>query len=211
MLSEDCVRKVLARLKGNCPEAKISLKHRNAFQLLIATILSAQCTDRRVNLVTPALFADLKKPKDFSQAGPKKVETYIKTCGLYRSKAKNIVATCRLIEDQYGGRVPKTITELRTLPGVGRKTSNVVAAGAFGADAIAVDTHVFRVASRIGLTHAKTPEKTEEQLMKVIPKKDWSKAHHWLIHHGRTICHARTPKCAACPVKRWCKYYQQNA
>ncbi len=211
MLTRPQVQKVLAKLAANCPRSRTALKHRNPFQLLIATILSAQCTDKRVNIVTPPLFRDLKKPRDFVAAGQKKLESYVKTCGLYNSKAKNIIATCKKIEKEYGGKVPDTIDELRKLPGVGRKTANVVASQAFGADAIAVDTHVFRVSNRIGLAKAKTPEKTEKQLMEMIPKKDWSKAHHWIIHHGRTLCHARKPNCPECPVTRWCEYFKYSS
>jgi endonuclease-3 len=201
------IKKVLRTLKDNCPQARTALKHRNPFQLLIATILSAQCTDKRVNMVTPVLFRDLKGPTDFVKVGQRRLETYIKTCGLYKSKAKNIIAACNLILDEYGGKVPSDIHDLQKLPGVGRKTANVVASQAFNAHAIAVDTHVFRVSNRIGLADSKSVIKTEEQLMEVSPKKDWSKAHHWIIHHGRTICHASKPKCEECPIKSWCGYY----
>ena len=207
MLAGSAVRTVLKRLKANCPDASTALSHRNPFELLIATILSAQCTDKRVNLVTPTLFRDLKTPKDFVVIGADQLEEYIKTCGLYRSKARNIVKCCQQLIDDFNGKVPQTVKELQTLAGVGKKTANVVASVAFKVPAIAVDTHVFRVSNRIGLAKAKDVKKTEAQLNKVIPKKDWRHAHHWIIYHGRTICHARNPKCAICPVNKWCEYY----
>jgi len=210
MLAKQDVKKVLKGLAENCPDATTALHHKNPFQLLIATILSAQCTDKRVNLVTPALFRKLKTPADFVAAGPKTIADFIKTCGLYQSKAKYIYSTCGRLVGEYGGKVPNSIQTLQKLPGVGRKTANVVASVAFDIPAIAVDTHVFRVSNRIGMAHAKTPAKTEEQLMAIIPEKDWSKAHHWIIHHGRTICHARKPKCDTCPVNKWCAYYKSQ-
>lgn len=209
MLDKRQTTQVLKKLAEQCPEARTALRHRNPFELLVATILSAQCTDKRVNLVTPALFRALNTPEDFVAAGPKRLEEYIKTCGLYRSKAKNIVAACHKLIEDHEGQVPRNISELRKLPGVGRKTANVVASQAFAIPAIAVDTHVFRVANRIGLAKQKTPEKTEDELRQCIPKKDWSQAHHWIIHHGRTICHARKPACDKCPVRRWCTYYRE--
>jgi len=209
MLEPKQARQVLKRLAANCPDASTALKHKNPFQLLIATILSAQCTDKRVNVVTPPLFRDLKTPGDFTKIPISRLESYIKTCGLYKSKARNIQKACRQLLEEHRGRVPRTIVELQKLAGVGQKTANVVASVAFDVPAIAVDTHVFRVSNRLGLARAKTPEKTEVQLQEVIPKRDWSKAHHWIIHHGRTICHARKPACPRCPVKRWCQYYQE--
>ena len=167
-------------------------------------ILSAQCTDARVNRVTPRLFADFPTPRSLASAEPKDLEPYIKTCGLYRSKAKNIINACRALVERHRDRVPDTMEELLALPGVGRKTANVVLAVAFDRDAIAVDTHVFRVANRLALVKAKTPAETERQLMQVVPRGNWSKAHHWLIHHGREICHARNPECARCMVVDLC-------
>lgn len=210
MLQADAARKVLKQLALNCPDATTALRHRNPFELLVATILSAQCTDKRVNLVTPALFRDLKTPQDFAAIPQRRLETYIQTCGLYKSKAQHIRKASQQILTDFHGRVPRTVAELQTLAGVGKKTANVVASVAFDVPAIAVDTHVFRVSNRIGLAHAKTPAKTEEQLHKVIPKKDWSKAHHWIIHHGRSICYARKPRCPICPVRKWCEYYHES-
>lgn len=210
MLDRPTGRKVLKRLADNCPDATTALRHRNPFELLIATILSAQCTDKRVNLVTPTLFRHLKTPQDFATVPQRTLEKYIQTCGLYKSKARNIRKASRQIIEDYKGQVPRTVKELQKLAGVGQKTANVVASVAFDVPAIAVDTHVFRVSNRIGLARAKTPEKTEEQLHLAIPKKDWSKAHHWIIHHGRTICHARKPRCDICPVNQWCEFVKNN-
>ncbi len=210
MLEAKAIKSVLKKLKDSYPEATTALEHHNPFQLLIATILSAQCTDKRVNIVTPALFRDLPTPQAIAKAGEAKLTPYIKTCGLYKSKARNIVKCCQQLLDDFGGKVPQTIKELQTLAGVGKKTANVVASVAFEVPAIAVDTHVFRVSNRIGLAHAKDVKKTEAQLNENIPKKDWRHAHHWLIYHGRSICHARNPKCEACPVSRWCLYYNRT-
>ncbi|MBC5806775.1 MAG: endonuclease III [Candidatus Eremiobacter antarcticus] len=202
-------RAVLSRLASVYAGATTALRYRNDFELLIAVILSAQCTDARVNLVTPALFRAYPNAAALARPEPKDVEPYIKTCGLYRSKAKNIVAASRKIAE-LGGRIPDTMEDLLELPGVGRKTANVVLAVAYERDAIAVDTHVFRVANRLRLVRAKTPEKAEHQLMKVVPRAQWSQAHHWLIHHGREICHARIPECPRCPLLDLCpsaKYF----
>jgi endonuclease-3 len=172
--------------------------------LLVAVILSAQCTDARVNLVTPALFRTYPDAAAIAALEPSDLEPLIMTCGLYKTKAKNIVAASRLLVARHRGRVPRTMAELLELPGVGRKTANVVLAVAFEQAAIAVDTHVFRVANRLGLTKATNPVQTETQLMEVVPKAEWSDAHHWLIHHGREICHARKPLCAECPLRALC-------
>lgn len=167
-------------------------------------ILSAQCTDARVNMVTPALFERYPDAGSMAHARPKEVEKYIKTCGLFSTKAKNIVGASKMIVERFNGDVPATMDELLELPGVGRKTANVVLSVAFEQDAIAVDTHVFRVANRLGLVRAKTPHDVEKQLMKVVPKDQWSDAHHWLIHHGREICFARNPNCKGCPLVDLC-------
>ena len=167
-------------------------------------ILSAQCTDARVNLVTPQLFARFPTAESIARLEPEALEPYIQTCGIYHSKAKNIVNACRAIVARHGGRVPDTMDALLRLPGVGRKTANVVLAVAFARDAIAVDTHVLRVAHRLGLIRATAPAQAERQLMKVVPQRDWSKAHHWLIHHGRQICRARNPRCPSCMLVDLC-------
>ena len=167
-------------------------------------ILSAQCTDARVNMVTPALFERYPNVEAMANAKVEEVEKYIKTCGLFSTKAKNIVGASKLIVERFHGEVPSTMDELLELPGVGRKTANVVLSVAHKQDAIAVDTHVFRVANRLGLVRAKTPEEVEKQLQRVVPKVQWSDAHHWLIHHGREICFARNPNCPGCPLVDLC-------
>ncbi len=196
---------ILQALAQAYPDAKPGLDFTNAFELLIATILSAQCTDKQVNKVTPKLFADYPDARAMAKLTPEELAPYIRSCGFYATKAKNIVMTCNILVDQYDGQVPADLELLQKLPGVGRKTANVVCSNAFGMDAIAVDTHVFRVSNRLGLAHAKNVEKTEEQLMENIPKDKWSIAHHWLIWHGRRICSARNPKCAECPLAPWCE------
>ena len=202
----DNTKKILLQLSRMYPQARTALVHRNPLEMLIATILSAQCTDKRVNVVTRELFKKFKRPGNYVRLGARKLEPHIQTCGLYRNKAKNIVAACRMIRDEFEGEVPRSRESLMRLPGVGRKTANVVLSNVFGLPAIAVDTHVFRVSNRLGLVKAKTPEETERQLMKVIPRSRWSVAHHWLIRHGRALCHARKPGCAQCPLARWCRY-----
>jgi endonuclease-3 len=176
----------------------------NPFQLLIAVILSAQCTDVRVNQVTRRLFAKYKEPGDFVSLSHEQLEAEIRECGLFRNKAKNILKTCYLLEKCYGGQVPKTRAELMSLPGVGRKSANVVLSQAFGQDALAVDTHVFRVSHRLGLACGKTPAATEAELLQIIPQAKWSFAHLWLIHHGRRVCHAQNPECARCLLLEYC-------
>jgi len=184
--------------------AETALHYGSTFQLLVAVILSAQCTDARVNLITPALFARYPNAKRMAAATAREIIPFIHSCGFFRMKAKHVVETSRAIVERFGGRVPSTLEDLTSLPGVGRKTANVVLAVAFGQAAIAVDTHVFRVANRLGLTHAKTPKQSEQQLMRVVPRRDWSRAHHWLIHHGREVCHARNPDCAHCKLADLC-------
>ena len=170
----------------------------------MAVILSAQCTDARVNLVTPALFARYPTPQALASANRRDLERLIKSCGFFRTKARNLMGASRILIERYGGRVPSTIDELLELPGVGRKTANVILAVAYGKAAIAVDTHVFRVANRLGLVKARNPLDAERQLMQAVPQSDWSSAHHWLIHHGRSICHARSPECRRCVVVDLC-------
>lgn len=203
------IKSILELLEKHYYDAKPGLNFENPFQLLIATILSAQCTDKQVNKVTPNLFAKYKKPEDFAKVKPEELEEDIRSCGFYRTKSRNIIETCKILVEKYDGQVPADIELLQQLPGVGRKTANVVASNAFGIDAIAVDTHVFRVSNRLGLANANTVEKTEKQLMDNIPKKKWSEAHHWLIQHGRKICTARRPKCDECFLTPYCLYYNK--
>ena len=202
---------ILKKLRKLYPEAQCALEHSSPFELLIATILSAQCTDKRVNMITPALFAAANKPDKMLKLGEKKLSNLIKTCGLYQAKTRNILAACRMLVENYEGEVPRELEELIKLPGVGRKTANVVISNAFDTPAIAVDTHVFRVSQRLGLAKAKTPEQIERQLMQVLPKKDWSEAHHLLIHHGRNLCKARNPLCERCPLQGECLYFKNLA
>lgn len=198
--------KVLEGLALSHPDAKPELDYKNPYQLLIATILSAQCTDKQVNKVTPALFEAYPTPSDMAAAEPEDIEPYIRSCGFYHNKAKNIVLACRDIKERFSGEVPSEREPLESLAGVGRKTASVVLSNAFGVPAIAVDTHVFRVSNRIGLACASTVELTEKQLMEAIPEDKWSIAHHWLIFHGRRVCSARNPKCGECLIKQLCEY-----
>ncbi len=204
--SHEKVRAILQGLKKLYPEARCALDHKNPFELLIATILSAQCTDARVNKVTPALFTAAPDAKSMYALGEKKLAQLISSCGLYQSKAKNILATCLLLTKHHHGTVPRDRASLENLPGVGRKTANVVLSNAFGIPALAVDTHVFRISQRLGLAQAKTPEQVERQLMEVIPQSEWIDAHHRMILHGRSLCSARRPDCPNCPLKRWCSF-----
>ena len=202
--------RILEELLRLYPDAKPALHFDNPYQLLVAVILSAQCTDVKVNLVTPALFAAYPNAAALAAATPEEVEPFIKTCGLYHNKAKNLVLTGKALVDRFSGEVPADHDALESLPGVGRKTANVVMSCAFGEDAIAVDTHVFRVTNRLGLADASDVLQTEKQLMQNIPKDQWSRAHHWLIFHGRRVCHARKPECEACTLRELCDYANGN-
>lgn len=184
--------------------AKPELHFSNPFELLIAVILSAQCTDKRVNITTARLFKKAATPAAIVALGISGLEEEIKDCGLFRNKAKNIMATCRMLVEEFGGEVPSDYDTLLKLPGVGRKTANVVTSVAFGRPAIAVDTHVFRIANRLKLAVGETPLAVEKGLMKVIPREKWSAAHHWLIYHGRRVCKANRPLCSECPLVDVC-------
>ena len=203
------IKDVLEKLEKIYPEAVSELVYQTPFQLLISTILAAQCTDVRVNQVTKKLYQHYNTPQDFLKLSEEELGEWIHSCGFYKTKAKNILNTCRILVEKYGGEVPQRREELVELPGVGRKTANVVISNAFGKPAIAVDTHVFRVSNRIGLAHSDNVEDTEEQLMNNIPKTQWSDAHHWLIYHGRRICKARKPLCEQCPLREECLYYKE--
>jgi len=206
----DNINTILTRLSDMYPDAKPELNYKNEYELLIAAILSAQCTDKRVNMVTDVLFTKFPTPQSLAELDYTELEPFIKTCGLYHAKAKNCVDACRMITDKFGGRVPDTMEELMQLPGVGRKVANVVLSNAFGIPAIAVDTHVFRVSNRLGLASASTVEKTEKQLMENIPRDKWSIAHHWLIFHGRRVCSSQKPKCEICRLSDVCRYFGEN-
>lgn len=194
----------LAILEETYRGAKPELVFSNAFELLIAVILSAQCTDKRVNVTTARLFQKAATPEAILSLGLPQLEEEIRDCGLFRNKAKNILAACRMLCEQYGGEVPADFEALQSLPGVGRKTANVVMSVAFHQPAIAVDTHVFRIANRLKLATGTTPLEVEHGLQKAIPREKWSAAHHWLIWHGRKICKARKPLCAECPLAPVC-------
>ncbi len=188
------------------PDVYCQLKHSNPFELLIAVMLSAQCTDKRVNQITFELFQKLKTPRNFIEAGEDRLGEMIKSCGLYKNKSKNIIETCKILLEKHNGKVPDTMEELVDLPGVGRKTAGVVLSNAFGIPAMPVDTHVFRISNRIGLVNASDVEKTEKQLMEQFPEKLWIKLHHLLIYHGRQTCHAKKPECKKCKIKEHCDF-----
>lgn len=202
--------RILTELERLYPDARPALKFNSAYELLVAVILSAQCTDERVNKVTAELFKEYNTPQKMITLSPEELEKKIYSCGFYRMKAEHILSASRDIAEKFGGKVPETPEKLRTLAGVGRKTANVVYSVAFGGDAIAVDTHVFRVSNRLGLAASDTPEKTERDLMESIPKEKWSKAHHWLIFHGRRVCKSQRPDCAGCTLKADCDYFRKG-
>ncbi len=198
-------RKIISLLKGEYPNARCSLEHSNPLELLLATILSAQCTDERVNIVTASLFRKYRKPEDYLAVPASELENDIRSTGFFRNKAKSIQGTCRILSEQYKDRVPETMDELLALPGVARKTANVVLGNAFGiAAGVVVDTHVSRLSQRLELTREKTPEKIEQDLAKLVPRKDWIILPHLLIAHGRKVCKARTPLCGECVIEKLC-------
>ena len=198
-------QQILDKLEEMYPEAKAELVFSNPYEMLVATILSAQCTDRQVNRVTPAVFARYPDANAMAEAQVGELYPMVKSCG-FKSKAGNIIAACRIIRDEHNGQVPDTREELMKLPGVGRKTANVVLSNAFGIPAFAVDTHVFRVSNRLGLCKADTVEETERQMTRLIPEEKWGQAHHWLIWHGRRVCRAQHPLCGECGLKDMCPY-----
>lgn len=199
------VRQIIRLLKRAYPDAKCSLNHSSPFELLIATILSAQCTDARVNIVTQDLFRKYRKPEDYLKVSENELQRDIRTTGFFRNKTKSIQGTAKVLTDQYGGQVPETIEELLELPGVARKTANVVLGNAFGVSSgVVVDTHVTRLSHRLGLSAEKTAEKIEQDLIAIVPKKDWVIFPHLFIAHGRAICKARNPLCAECVVEKVC-------
>lgn len=197
--------KIILLLKREYPQARCSLKFENPLQLLVATRLSAQCTDERVNLVTPALFKKYKSAKDFAKASQSDLEKMIRSTGFFRGKAKSIRMAAKKMVERFGGKVPRTMEEMLSLDGIGRKSANVILGNAYGIPSgIAVDTHVLRLSKRLGLSYANTPEKVEEELMKLVPKGDWILFPHLIISHGRKICQARKPKCGECKLNSLC-------
>ncbi len=207
-LTENEIIEVLELLHKMYPNPESELNYSNPFELLVATILAAQCTDVRVNKVTKELYKQYKRPEDFLKLSEEELGELIRSCGFYRNKSKNILKACKIIVNKHSGQIPDTREELMELPGVGRKTANVVISNAFNKPAIAVDTHVFRVSNRIGLASSNNVDDTEKDLMKNIKKEDWSDAHHWLIFHGRRVCKARKPQCEMCPLTKYCLYFK---
>lgn len=204
-LAPERVAEVLKRLAATYPNAECALHHRNAWELLVATILSAQCTDVRVNMVTPELFRQFPTPKAMSEASQTALEEIIRSTGFYRNKAKSILGAARKITTEFGGKIPRTLAELTTVPGAARKTANVVLGVAYGlAEGIVVDTHVLRISRRLHLTKATEPKEVEQDLMKIIPKDRWIAFSHEVIHHGRQICIARKPRCVDCSLETVC-------
>jgi endonuclease-3 len=211
MIRKERFQLFLAYFTTNFPEPETELHYRNPYELLVAVILSAQCTDKRINLVTPALFERFPDPEALAASNVEEVFTYIRSVSYPNNKSKHLVGMARMLVEKFGSEIPASIPELQELPGVGRKTANVIASVIFNQPAMAVDTHVFRVSRRLGLVPATatTPLAVEKGLMRHIPKELVPKAHHWLILHGRYICLARTPKCSVCPLTSFCLYYEK--
>ena len=201
---------VIAWFSEHMPVAESELHYSDPYQLLVAVILSAQCTDKRVNMTTPALFEAFPTPYHMARATAEEIYPYIRSISYPNNKARNLAGMARMLCEEFGGEVPSDLQQMQRLPGVGRKTANVVMSCAFGEDAIAVDTHVFRVTNRLGLADAPDVLKTEHQLMQAVPKDQWSRAHHWLIYHGRRVCAARKPACETCTLRAWCDYANGN-
>lgn len=202
---------VLNYFNKHQPFAETELEYASPYQLLVAVILSAQCTDKRVNITTPAFFSRFPDPVSLSKAQTEEVYPIIKSISYPNNKGKHLIGMAKMLVDEFNGEIPSDVDELQRLPGVGRKTANVIASCIYDQPKMAVDTHVFRVSARLGLTRgAKNPFQTEMQLIKHIPEDKISLAHHWLILHGRYICTARNPKCVICPIKEWCRYYERN-
>jgi endonuclease-3 len=205
------VRRIFEQLRAANPSPRSELLYRSPFELLVAVILSAQATDKSVNVATRPLFKKAPTPQAMQQLGLAGIKRYIRTIGLFNAKARNILATCKLLVEHYHGEVPHERAALEALPGVGRKTANVVLNVAFGEPTLAVDTHVFRVANRTGLARASNPRAVEDELLRVIPGEFMQHAHHWLILHGRYVCKARLPDCPRCQIARWCEYPDKTA
>ena len=201
--------KIYSYLKEKFPEPMCELNFKDRYQLLVSVILSAQCTDKRVNIVTKDLFKKYPTAETMAKANLEELEQEIKPCGFYHNKAKNILSACQKIVSDFDGEVPEDYDKLLSLPGVGRKTANVITSAGFGGDAIAVDTHVFRVSRRLGLASGNTPEKVEQELMKALDKNVWSESHFLMVLFGRYVCKAQRPLCEECDLKEYCKYYKE--
>lgn len=211
MRKQERYKGILEWFQANVPTAETELHYENPYQLLVAVILSAQCTDKRVNQVTPALFEAFPEPEVLAESTPEVVFEYIRSVSYPNNKAKHLIGMAKMLMEQFNGEIPSDIKDLQKLPGVGRKTANVIASVIFDKPAMAVDTHVFRVSNRLGLTNnSKTPLETEKELVKNIPEELIPIAHHWLILHGRYICLARKPKCEECGLVKWCKYFMSK-
>ncbi len=207
---KEILNKVIVELKKIFPDAKIQLHYATPFQLLVATMLSAQCTDNRVNMVTSEMFKKYNKPEDYSNMPLKKLEKMVYSTGYYKAKSKHIRDMSRMLLDKFGGEVPGTMKELLELPGVGRKTANVILGHVFDTPAIVVDTHVIKVMNRLGICSTKNADKIERELMELTEEKDWVLFTHLMINFGRAICTARSPKCFECPIKEYCSYFKKN-
>ena len=212
MTKKEKFKAIIAYFEQNMPEAQTELHYSNAFELLVAVILSAQCTDKRVNQITEKLFPAFPTPEAMASATPEEIFEYIKSCSYPNNKAKHLVGMAKMLLEEFNGEIPSDIKQLQKRPGVGRKTANVIASVVFDKPAMAVDTHVFRVAHRLGLVtnKAKTPLEVEKQLVRYIPKDKIAIAHHWLILHGRYVCLARRPKCDKCGLTQYCDYFKKN-
>ena len=209
-MKKENIIEMIEILKKTYPDATCSLDFKTPFELGIAVMLSAQCTDERVNKITPLLFAKYKTPEDYVNSSLEEIEEIIKPCGFYKNKAKNVLGYSKIIVEKYNGKIPETMEELVKLPGIGRKSANVIMLEAFNnPQGIAVDTHAKRIASRIGLSKQKEPLKIEQDLIKIIPKKYFKDVNHLLVWHGRNICNARKPQCEKCTIKDYCKYYNK--
>jgi len=210
MLKKERYKRFVSHFSERQPDAETELHYHNPFQLLIAVILSAQCTDKRINQVTPALFQRFPTPASLAETTPDIVFDYIRSVSYPNNKAKHLVGMAKMLTEEFADEVPSDINQLQKMPGVGRKTANVIASVIYNAPAMAVDTHVFRVANRIGLTNGKTPLAVEKDLVKYLPQEVIHVAHHWLILHGRYVCVARSPKCSICEITNFCKYFQRT-
>ncbi len=211
MQSDKTVKKIIEILKKEYPQSRVALSYATPFELLAATILSAQCTDKKVNEITKDLFKRLRSVDDFAKIPAPELEKMVRPAGFYRTKAKNIINSAVIIRESYGGRVPDTMENLIKLPGVARKTANIVLSSVYKkAEGIAVDTHMKRLSGRIGLSEKTDPDKIERDLMQIVPEKEWIKFNYYMVSHGRGVCTARKPLCSCCKISRYCEYYRAN-